>query len=131
MSNVGRDGRRITTATLKSGEAFGALSLFAGYPRSHDCHAVGGTRLLVLSRRRFEGLMDRSPMLRNRVIAYLAGRLMRALDTLEDERRLPLRVRLGKRLIERAMPTGKVEATQTALAQELGVSRHGRALAAG
>lgn len=70
-------------------------------------------------------------MLRNRVIAYLAGRLMRALDTLEDERRLPLRVRLGKRLIERAMPTGKVEATQTALAQELGVSRHGRALAAG
>ena len=129
MSNVGRDGKRITTAVLQPGEAFGALSLFAGYPRSHDCHAVGGTRLLVLSRRRFEGLMDRSPALRNRVIAYLARRLMNALDALEDERRLPLPVRLGKCLLERSSSENLVKITQMALAQELAVSRFGITLA--
>lgn len=125
LSNVGLDGKRITTTTLSAGEAYGIFTLFNDRPRSHDAHAVGPTRVLVLKREPFRRLLDEEPDLRDFVIAHLSDRLIRALEALEDERRLPLVDRLAKLLARRVKAIdGTIDVTQADLAQELGVSRN-------
>ena len=123
LSNVGIDGKRITTVRLGSGSAFGLLAIFAGGPRSHDAHAIGETELLVLSARRFIRLIDQEPAIRDRLLTYLSIRLTAALSGLEDERRLPLGVRLAKLLIRIGGTSGVVERSQESIARELAASR--------
>jgi len=132
LSNVGVNGRRITSALLGRGEAYGVFQLFSGEPYSHDAHAVGPAEVTVFRDAQFRAALDAEPELRDFMIAFLSHRLVRAMELLEDERRLTLPVRLAKRLLVRSSKSGPtIAVTQTDLAQELGVSRYalGRALA--
>ncbi len=125
-SNVGRDGREVTLITLAPGESFGEFTVFADLPRQFDFTARGRTTVDTISYTRFDKLLRSSPALSQHVIRYLAQRLHQALELLDDERRLPLPVRLAKRLWQwsaLAGSGGDVRATQQQLADELAVSR--------
>ena len=129
MSNIGRDGGRVTLADLVPGESFGLVPLLSESPRTHDAHALTDVSLLELSRPAFRRLMDDAPEIRDYIISQLARRLMRALEAVEIERRYPLKARLAKLILQKTMGSDSVRTTQTALADELGASRYGVGLA--
>ena len=126
FSNLGRDGERITTATLLAGEAFGEFTLFTDMPRMHDADAAEDTIIAVIPQRRFETLLSTEPNLRKFIISFLAQRLLFSLELLEDERRLPLAMKLAKLLVRLTAHSTRlhtIATTQVELAEELGVSR--------
>jgi CRP/FNR family transcriptional regulator len=111
---------------LHAGEAFGEFTLFTDMPRMHDADAVGNTMLAVILQERFELLLSNEPTLRRFIIGFLARRLLAVLELLEDERRLPLAMRLAKLLVRSPGSVADpmiITTTQTALAEELAVSR--------
>ncbi len=130
LSNVGLSGKRITSATLKRGEVYGVFQLFTGEPRTHDAHAVGETSVVVLGDAVCRTALDTESEFRDFLIGFHAHRLARAMELLEDERRLTLPARLAKRLLVRCRREDVEDhVTQAELAQELGVSRYAVGLA--
>lgn len=129
MSQLDASGERITTTILSAGDTFGMYPLLSKRARSHDAHAVSEVELMVLSKARFDQLLAEEAAFRDYVIGHLSDRLGRALEALDDERRLPLIERLGKLLLQRSAEHDPIQTTQSALAQELGVSRYGLGLA--
>ena len=129
LSRTDASGRLITLATLQPGDTFGLFTVLTQRPRAYDADAPGGAHLLALSARDLTRLLDEEPLIRTRVIALLSDRLARTLDALEDERRLPLKGRVAKRLLAGAGEDGTVQLTQENLAEELGVSRYAITLA--
>ena len=84
------------------------------------------TTIAVIPQRRFETLLSTERNLRKFIISFLAQRLLFALELLEDERRLPLAMKLAKlliRLTEHPARKHTIAVTQKELAEELGVSR--------
>ncbi|MEM7610419.1 MAG: Crp/Fnr family transcriptional regulator [Pseudomonadota bacterium] len=126
VSNVGMDGRELALGLLHAGDTFGEFTLFSDMPRQFDFVASGDTRIDVVDREKFDVLLDDSPALARHVISHLASRLHQVVELLDDERRLPLPVRLAKTLL--AWPADlddadKLRVTQQNLANALGVSR--------
>lgn len=131
LSTVGVDGRRLISGRLTRGECFAIYQLFAGAPRTHDAHAEGAVQVVTLSLPMLRDLMAREPALSEFLVLYHARRLVRTMETLEDERRLSLRVRLAKRILAGCRQEEPLRRSQSDLADELGVSRYavGTALA--
>jgi len=126
FSNVGLDGRRVSTTTLGPGESFGEFTLFTDMPRLFDMHARGPTVLRIIKRDQFEKLLETESRLSGCVIGLLAQRLLLALEVLDDERRLPLAARLAKAILRRPRVNADdlvIAVTQKDLADELAVSR--------
>jgi CRP-like cAMP-binding protein len=111
-------------AILTAGDAFGLFPLLMKRPRSHTCEAIEDCDLIQISVRELWELIDSSPSARREVIGLLSDRLGRAFDTLEEERRLPLARRLGKRLLEFSEFEDEVSLNQSRLAHQMGVSRN-------
>lgn len=124
MSRLAKDGSRTITAVLNTGEPLGVLTMLSSRERTHDAHAATNCELLVISRTALVRLMDDDPLVRDRIIGLLASRLAKALETVEDLKRLPLTARLAKLLLERSDRRGRVPLSQGALGEELGVSRN-------
>lgn len=134
FSNTDREGNINVLAVLEQGEAFGELPLFAGIPRAYDATAARDCELRVISKAELGRLMDDEPRIRDHIIRHVTRQFYRALQLLDDERRLPLKVRLAKNLVVRtAVRAGSTEIRikQDELADELAVSRvaMGKALA--
>jgi CRP/FNR family transcriptional regulator, cyclic AMP receptor protein len=72
---VEREGVRV--ATLRDGDFLGEISLLDGRPRSATVTAESPSRLLVLSHREFDSLLDRFPTIQRAVLAALADRVRR------------------------------------------------------
>lgn len=132
LSTVSADGRRLISANLGAGECFAVYQLFTGGSRTHDAHAEGDVRLANLGLPAIRRLIATDPELSEFLLLYHARRLVRTMETLEDDRRLPVRTRVAKRILHGCNP-GDCELirTQAELADELGVSRYavGTALA--
>lgn len=129
LSRTDASGRMLTLTTLMPGDTFGLFALLTQRSRAYDADAPAGAHLLAISEREVTRLIDEEPLIRSRVIRLLSDRLARTLDALEDERRLPLKGRVAKRLLAGAGPDGIVQLTQEHLAAELGVSRYAITLA--
>ncbi len=126
FSNTDVDGYTNVLTVLTTGEAYGELPLFAGINRAFDAYAAEDCRLRIISKTQLDRLMDSHPKLRDYIIGHVTRQFYRALQLLEDERRLPLRVRLAKNLLEKAgHAQGRVEmpVRQSDLAEEMAVSR--------
>ncbi|WP_164115626.1 Crp/Fnr family transcriptional regulator [Sphingorhabdus sp. Alg239-R122] len=126
FSNTDMNGYTNVLTVLTAGEAYGELPLFAGINRAFDAYAAENCRLRIISKIQLDRLMDSHPELRDYIIGHVTRQFYRALQLLEDERRLPLRVRLAKNLLEKAgHAQGRVEmpVRQNDLAEEMAVSR--------
>ncbi|HSJ29210.1 MAG TPA: cyclic nucleotide-binding domain-containing protein [Acidimicrobiia bacterium] len=73
---VRRNGRKV--ATLGAGDVAGEMALLDGDVRSADLIAAEDTRVLVIPRREFTGLVDSNPRLAGKLLATLASRLREA-----------------------------------------------------
>ncbi len=78
QAKVARNGRRV--ATMHGGDFFGEIALVTGVPRTTTVTAETPVRLLVLTKRDFQRLLDEQPGIGRKVLEALAARL--APDTL-------------------------------------------------
>jgi len=72
---VARDGHRLVR--LGPGEFLGEIALIDGRPRTASATADGPARLLVLSHRAFDALLDESPTVTRQVVRTLVERMSR------------------------------------------------------
>lgn len=129
LSKISAEGKRMTLAYLGEGDLFGLFALIIGRPKGYDVDAEIDTRLLVVDRAAFTGLLDREARFRDHVFQFLGRRLESAFQALSDERNLPLTLKTVRALLYYADGEGQVQLTQQALADQLGASRNGLVLA--
>ncbi|GJL92002.1 Crp/Fnr family transcriptional regulator [Hyphococcus sp.] len=122
----GEDGSWVTTSILGPEHCFGEATLFAGLPRAYDAIAVGETVVEQLTKRRFDAIFDEEPELARALLAATTQRLYASLSFLDDQRRLPLKLRMAKIIVSMARSAKRanvVECNQSDFAFTLGVSR--------
>jgi CRP/FNR family transcriptional regulator, cyclic AMP receptor protein len=125
LSTIGKRGKRLISVILLRGELYGAYPLQTGRPRTLDAHATSDTQVLTFNRAAFSKLLDEDREFRERFIILLSDAIERITQALDDQRRLPLSVRLAKILLRHSRnPQRVVELTQSELAQLLAVSRY-------
>ncbi len=126
FANPGADGSYVTTSILGPGHCFGEATLFAHLPRAYDAVAVGETVIEQLSKTRFDAIFDEEPSLARIMLVAMTQRLYSVLEFLDDQRRLPLKLRIAKIIISMARSAKSahvIECNQSDLAFTLGVSR--------
>jgi len=126
MGIIGRDGSFITTSVMGRGQTFGEFTLFAGLPRTHDITAEGDCEIDNIPAAEFFRLFDSEPELAKALLTISLVRSHNLLELLDDLRRLPLIVRVGKFLLHganTATGTATVKLKQDELAYMLGVTR--------
>ena len=132
FSRVDGEGRQVNAAVFGPGESFGELPLLTGRPCTHDAVAVGKVRLLRIPDERFRDLLNHQPELRDRLLAELAERLVRAADGLDSALRLSVPQRVAQFIVaeaERGDGGSSIAVRQTEIANALGVTREAVAMA--
>jgi CRP-like cAMP-binding protein len=81
------EGEEAIIATLRSGDFFGELALLDGAPRSATAVALEASETWTLSRELLLATLDRSPTLRDSLLAGLARELLFVRVTLRDAAR--------------------------------------------
>jgi CRP-like cAMP-binding protein/rhodanese-related sulfurtransferase len=82
-----RDGFETELSVLGPGESFGEMALLTGEARSANVEAVEETRLMVLSKEQFEGILKDFPDISLAFVKQMAGWLARADGIIEKEAR--------------------------------------------
>ncbi len=124
MWRTGANGKDSLAVVFSTGDCFGLFPLLMDRLRCNNAQAIENCQLIQVGASRLWEMIDDSPDIRRQVIGFLSNRLARVLDTLDDERRLPLAERLAKRMIDCMAPSGSVCLSQSQLAQQMGVSRN-------
>ncbi len=93
------EGGEAILATLRPGDVFGELALLDGAPRSASAVAMAPTEVLVLSRARFEELLDGVPAIRAALFRTLAAEIRRLTEQVADLHFLDIPGRLAARLL--------------------------------
>lgn len=86
-------------ATLRVGDVFGELALLDGAPRSASATAIGATETVVLPRDRFRELIATEALVRDALLASIAGELRRLTTHVEELHFLDITGRLAARLV--------------------------------
>lgn len=129
ISVQSESGKEIILNIMQPGEVFGEIALMDGTVRSADASGQEQAELLLIRRRDFMGLVDRSSVLARHMIALLCRRIRWISSQVEDTAFLALSARLAKRLLlmrEVVDPIeGKItiQVSQSELGQMTGVSR--------
>lgn len=132
LGRYGEEGAFTVYAVLGAGDLFGELAHFAGLERQVDAVADGSAELVWIAGAEVRRLLASEPDFALLLLHSLASQLRTALDRIEDDARLSLTARCGRRLADLAQETdGRVALTQQDLADLLGASRVsvGKALA--
>ena len=120
IDTMGRSG---SSYFLGPGSAFGLFPLLAKRRRSHNFEAIEPTTLIHVGYTEMWRLIDEDSEIRRRVFGYLCNRLSFLYDALDEERCLPVPMRLARRLNEFSDDVDEVHLTQQQLADQMGVSR--------
>jgi CRP/FNR family transcriptional regulator len=120
IDTMGRSG---SSYFLGAGSAFGLFPLLARRKRSHNFEAIEPTTLIHVGYTEMWRLIDEHSEIRRRIFGYLCDRLSFVYDALDEERCLPVPMRLARRLNEFSDDDGEVHLTQQQLADQMGVSR--------
>ncbi|MEZ7817935.1 MAG: Crp/Fnr family transcriptional regulator [Pseudomonadales bacterium] len=123
VGNLGNDGSYLNTSVLKQGQTFGEFTLFAGLPRTHEVIAMGPTTVDEISGDKFMKLFDSEPRLAKALLTISMVRTHALLEFIDDLRRLPLPVHVGKVIYAAAVETLVLNIRQEELAFTFGVSR--------
>jgi CRP-like cAMP-binding protein len=89
-------------ATLQAGDVFGELALLDGAARSATASALSATEAVVLPRDRFRELIATEPIVRDALLASLAGELRRLTVHVEELHFLDMTGRVAARLVRLA-----------------------------
>lgn len=122
FGNIGSDGSYLQTSIAAAGHCFGEFTLFSELPRTHDSIAVGDTVVDEIPAKRFLALFEEHTELSKILLIISLSRTHEVLEFFDDMRRLPLRIRVAKFLLERSS-TLDIEVLQEDLAFTFGVSR--------
>ncbi|HYO67630.1 MAG TPA: Crp/Fnr family transcriptional regulator [Archangium sp.] len=126
------DGRELSLALLRRGDAFGELALLDEAPRSTDAVAREETTLLALSREDFQKFLEERPQVVPALLAELSRLVRRVTQTVHDASFLDARARLARVLLDLAQKEGEPgtegvaitpRLTQTELANLAGLTR--------
>ena len=126
------DGRELSLALLRRGDAFGELALLDEAPRSTDAVAREETVLLSLSRKDFQKFLEERPQVVPTLLAELSRLVRRVTRTVHDANFLDARARLARVLLDLAQTQGQPgtegvaitsRLTQTELANLAGLTR--------
>lgn len=123
VGNLGVDGSYLNTSILTTGQTFGEFTLFAGLPRTHEVIAIGPTVVDEISGVKFMALFNSEPRLSKALLTISLVRFHSLLEFLDDLRRLPLEVHVGKVIYAAADDTLVLKVRQEELAFTFGVSR--------
>lgn len=126
ISRSNPEGEDLAVAVLGPGETYGEHPLFAGIPRTHDATALDNVTIIEVPKGRFFRLMDEEPELRDHALEAMTFRVIRALNMLDDERRLPANLKVAKYLVDQCDENAKsqtISVTQSQIADALNISR--------
>lgn len=132
ISSVSLAGKQVALTYVEPGTWFGDISLFDGWPQTHDAHTHGDTTLLVVRKPDFKALLAHHAELYDALLRLNCRRLRLMFNLVEDLNTLPLAARLAKQLLLLARSYGIQEGAeiriglqlaQEDLAQLLGASR--------
>jgi len=96
------EGEDVVFSIMEPGELIGEVALFAKSPRSGTVVALEDSELLVFHRRDFMPFLERHPRTALKVSEFLASRIVRLSERVEDHRFLNLPGRLSKLLLSLA-----------------------------
>jgi len=96
-------------ATLRAGDVFGELALLDGAARSATASALSATEAVVLPRDRFRELIATEPVVRDALLASLAGELRRLTVHVEELHFLDMTGRVAARLVRLAEEAGPAD----------------------
>ncbi|MEZ5938898.1 MAG: Crp/Fnr family transcriptional regulator [Hyphomonadaceae bacterium] len=132
LSNTGSRGKRFIYGVLPRGRFYGVYALMTRSGRTYDASASGDTAVAMVGLNKFHLLLNEDAGFREEVVLTLAGQIEYLGRTLDDERRLSLKARIGQLLVRAcSRETGEVDLTQTQIAQHLAVSRNAAGMALG
>ncbi|PTL80593.1 Crp/Fnr family transcriptional regulator [Vitiosangium sp. GDMCC 1.1324] len=126
------DGREVSLALLRRGDAFGELALLDEAPRSTDAVAREETHLLSLHRADLQRFLQERPQVVPTLLAELSRLVRRVTRTVHDASFLDARARLARVLLDLAQTQGQPgtegvaltsRLTQTELANLAGLTR--------
>lgn len=132
ISLVSLSGKQVTLTYCEPGTWFGDLSLFDGFPRTHDADSHGETTLLAVRKADFKELLDQHTELYEALLRLNCRRLRLMFNQFEDLNTKPLAARLAKQILLLAKSYGieqgeeiriGLQLAQEDLAQLLGASR--------
>ncbi len=123
FSRIGKNGTRSLFAFHQAGGSFGLYPMFLGRPAVYYCEAVEAGQLTCIAYPKLCQLIDADEHVRWSIIDSLCHRLRSVAGSLHDERMLPLRQRLARRLLDLVDSGGAIEFSQSTIADFLGVSR--------
>ena len=125
------DGRKLSLAVMRDGEAFGEIALFGGN-RTATARALGETALLAIPRSDVLAMLRKRPELALQFIDLLCARLRELSSKLEERAFKSVPVRLASRLLYldgKLGHRGRVAVSQAQLADFVGATREGVAKA--
>ncbi|HHB80549.1 MAG TPA: Crp/Fnr family transcriptional regulator [Aliiroseovarius sp.] len=122
---IGPTGRDILLYEVAPGQSCiqSTLGLFGGDAYTAEATADTETKLVLLPRDTFFGLLDSSPEFRRIVFQAFAGRMQSMMQLIENVSFLRVEQRMAALLLERADANGRLEMTQSDIATAIGSAR--------
>ena len=124
IGNYGKDGKYYLTRIAQRGETFGEFTLFSNLPRTHYVESFGESKVIQLTEQAFYKVCEQESDFERQLLYLLSNKFHSALEMIEDLRRLPVIVRVGKMLVAQAGVSGTMTITlkQSDLADIIGVT---------
>jgi len=121
ISATAPNGREKFLSIMEPGDTFGEIAVMDGLPRTAGATALEDSRLIVIKRRDFIGLLEQEPTLAVHLLKLLCKRLRWTSELVEESAFLSGPARLSKRLLTLASMHGRRPAAPSRL--ELRISQ--------
>lgn len=130
VSTSSSDGKTVFLNLMEYGDIFGEIAVLDGDVRTATAEAGSNTRLIVITRADFLGLLQRESLVSLHLLGLFCRKLRWTTDIVHEATLLPVPQRIAKRLLSLARTHGRrtgesfeLQMSQSELASFLGISR--------
>ena len=124
LSRIGRSGRRSMFWILGEGGSFGLSHALTDEPIAGYCECLDAGQVVRIDKQALVRMIDHDETVRWAVLHSLSQRVCLYNIALQEERMLPLTVRLGRRLVQICGNDNRVNMSHSDLADFVGASRY-------